>query len=147
MTDVSSKTIIKIGIASILLILFLITPAAADVPAPPTPLLPGNPIDPGFTIPSLTPTMMWTSVAGADYYALAISKYPYGPSNIVYNPQIIYGTSIQVPANILVEGEKYRWNLQAHNSAGWSSVSSILYFNTIRQTLEPPTLLLPGVHI
>ncbi|MFA6331881.1 MAG: C39 family peptidase [Methanoregula sp.] len=78
----------------------------------------------------MTPTLSWSTVSGADYYALAISKYPYGSSNIVYNPQKIYGTSITVPTNTLVSGEKYRWNMQAHNSAGWSSISSILYFVT-----------------
>ena len=62
--------------------------------------------------------LQWSSVNGADYYALAISKYPYGTENIVYNPQNIYEHSIEVPANILVNEEKYRWNLQAHNSAG-----------------------------
>ena len=86
MREKSRKMIINVSVASILLIIFLITPVVADVPAPPVPLLPGNPIEPGFTIP-LTPTLMWTSVVSADYYALAISKYPYGSSNIIYNPQ------------------------------------------------------------
>ncbi len=96
--------------------------------SPPTPTYPGSGSEPGLVINTLTPILQWNSVSNADYYALAISKYPYGSSNIVYNPQEVYGTSLTVPGNILVNGEKYRWNMQAHNSAGWSDVSNTLYF-------------------
>lgn len=104
---------------------------AASPPAAPTPLSPGTSSEPGQEISTLTPTLQWSVVSGADYYALAISKYPYGSSNIVYNPQQVYGNSIQVPNGLLIFGEKYRWNMQAHNSAGWSPISSTLYFSTI----------------
>ena len=77
---------------------------------------------------TLTPTLQWNSVSGADYYALAISKYPYGSGNIIYNPQQLTGTSHTVPGGTLVAGEKYRWNMQAHGSGGWSAVSNTLYF-------------------
>jgi len=104
---------------------------AASPPVAPIPLSPGSASEPGQVISTLTPTLQWSAVSGADYYALAISKYPYGSSNIVYNPQQVYGTSIAVPSGILVPGEKYRWNMQAHNSAGWSPVSpTTLYFIT-----------------
>jgi len=97
-------------------------------PSPPTPVSPGSPNEPGTVINTLTPTLQWTAVPNAEYYALAISAYPYGTVNIVYNPQKIYGTSIIVPSGVLVKGKKYRWNMQAYNSAGWSSVSTTLYF-------------------
>ena len=103
--------------------------SAATIAAP-LPNAPGTFDAPGSVVSSLTPTLTWSEVTGADYYALAISKYPYGSSNIVYNPQKIYGTSITVPTNTLESGEKYRWNMQAHNSAGWSPISSTLYFAT-----------------
>ncbi|MHB8165010.1 MAG: hypothetical protein ACYDDV_11860, partial [Methanoregula sp.] len=103
----------------------------------PVPYSPGTSSEPGQQISTTTPTLSWSSVSGADYYAVAISKYPYGSSNIVYNQKQVYGTSIAIPGGTLVAGEKYRWNMQAHNSAGWSSISSTLYFYT--QASTPPT--------
>jgi len=99
-------------------------------PKAPVATSPGSSSEPGPTIDTLTPTLQWQGSFGADYYALAISKYPYGSSNIVYNPQVIYGTSHTVPSGILKPCEKYRWNLQAHSSGGWSPVSNTLYFQT-----------------
>jgi hypothetical protein len=105
--------------------------AIAAVPNPPTPMSPGTSTDTGYTVTSLTPTLQWTGSTGADYYALAISQYPYGQGYIVYNPQQVYGTSISVPTGKLQTGTKYRWNMQAHNSSGWSAVSATtLYFQT-----------------
>ena len=100
------------------------------VPNPPTPLSPGSSSEPGPVIQTLTPMLQWSSVSCADYYALAVSVYPYGSGNIVYNPQQVYGTSHTVPGGVLEYGKKYRWNMQAYNSAGWSTVSSTLYFQT-----------------
>lgn len=104
---------------------------------PPTPLSPGTTSAPGPTIDTLTPTLQWQTVSNADYYALAISVYPYGTSNIVYNPQQIYGSSITVPSGKLQAGKKYRWNMQSYNSAGWSDdVSDLLYFQTPSSQIE-----------
>ena len=69
----------------------------------------------------------------ADHYALYISKYPYGSENLVFDSEEdygpIYGTSFDVlPDDILMDGEKYRWNMRAYNAAGWSSFSDHLYF-------------------
>jgi len=100
-------------------------------PLPPTPLSPGSSSAPGPTISILTPTLQWQTVSNADYYALAISVYPYGSTNVIYNPQQIYGSSITVPSGVLESGKKYRWNMQSYNSAGWSEeVSILLYFQT-----------------
>jgi hypothetical protein len=111
----------------------------------PTATTPGTASDTGYTVGSLTPALQWTAVTGANYYALAISRYPYGSSNIVYNPQQVYGTSITVPTGILQAGTKYRWNMQAHNSAGqWSSISNTLYFQTQATALPAPTINTPG---
>jgi len=100
-------------------------------PDPPTPLSPGSTSAPGPYISTLTPTLQWQTVSNADYYALAISVYPYGSTNIIYNPQKIYGSSIPVPSGKLEAGKKYRWNMQSYNSAGWSEkVSITLYFQT-----------------
>jgi VCBS repeat-containing protein len=99
-------------------------------PEAPTALSPGSSSEPGPIIDTFTPTLQWQASFGADYYALAISEYPYGLSNIIYNPQQIYGTSHTIPAGVLQPGKKYRWNLQAHSSGGWSPVSNTLYFQT-----------------
>ena len=103
-------------------------------PVSPTPLSPGINSESGEDILTLTPSLQWTRVSGADYYAIAISKYPYGSSNIVYNNQQVYGTSTTIPDGKLVAGEKYHWNMQAHNNAGWSLISSTLYFSTPSST-------------
>jgi len=110
-------------------------------PSPPTPTSPGTSSGPGPVIDNLTPTLRWNESSGADHYALAISKYPYGSSNIVYNPQVLYGTSVTVPSGKLEYGQKYRWNMQAINSAGPSGVSNTLYFQT---PLPTPTLRIDG---
>ncbi|GAG56857.1 unnamed protein product, partial [marine sediment metagenome] len=115
------------------------------VPEPPTLLSPGTETEPGPEIDTLTPTLQWEESAGADYYAIAISEYPYGSGNIVYNPQEIYGTFHPVPNSILQDLKKYRWNMQAYNSIGWSNVSNTLYFQTNIVTVpNPPTVLSPG---
>ena len=114
-------------------------------PFPPTPLSPGSSLSPGSTIDNLTPTFQWSGVSDADYYALAISKYPYGSVNIVYNPQQLTGTSHIVPAGRLEYGEKYCWNMQAHNSAGWSDISSTLYFQTVPPSL--PDLVVTEIQV
>jgi len=86
------------------------------------------------SLATLTPTLQWGGIAGADYYAVAIGKYPYGPGSIIYSPQQVSGTSVTVPSGTLVAGEKYRWNLQAHGPWGWSNVSNTIYFQTQAST-------------
>jgi GH25 family lysozyme M1 (1,4-beta-N-acetylmuramidase) len=94
----------------------------------PVALSPGSAEAPGPRVSTLTPALAWSAAAGAENYSLAISRYPYGSANIVWNPQGITGTSITVPAGILAKGEKYRWNLQARAGSRWSPVSNTLYF-------------------
>jgi hypothetical protein len=132
----------RIAFSLILLSLLVIQSVWGTIPAipsSPTPSSPGSSSEPGSFVSSVTPTLYWSQAQGADYYALAISKYPYGSSNIVYNPQQIYGTSIAVPSNTLIAGEKYRWNMQAHGSGGWSGISSTLYFMTPAAATPTPT--------
>jgi lysozyme len=94
----------------------------------PVALSPGSASSPGTRLTTLTPTLTWTAPVGAENYSVAISRYPYGSGNIVWNPQGITGTSVTVPAGILSSGTKYRWNLQARAGTRWSPVSSTLYF-------------------
>lgn len=108
------------------------------VPDSPITTNPGSSFEPGPVINTLTPTLHWAGSFGADYYALAISEYPYGTINIIYNPQQLYGTSHTVPVGKLECGKKYRWNMQAHSGTKWSVVSNLLYFQT------PPCNQPPG---
>ncbi|MDD1652516.1 MAG: hypothetical protein LUO86_05735, partial [Methanomicrobiales archaeon] len=94
----------------------------------PVALAPGSASSPGTRLTTLTPTLSWTGSAGADNYSVAISRYPYGSANIVWNLQGINGTSVTVPAGLLSSGTKYRWNLQARAGSRWSPVSNTLYF-------------------
>jgi hypothetical protein len=97
-------------------------------PGKPHPLSPGQEYEPGEKVYTTTPTFTWKADTKAQYYSLAISKSPYGSDNLVYNKQEITGSSITIPENVLVAGEKYRWNMYAYNSAGRSPVSWTLYF-------------------
>lgn len=119
---------------------FFTTQQATDAPAL---LSPGSGTAPGPFLDTLTPTMQWSAVPGADYYALAISEYPYGPSNVIYNPQQLYGTSHQIPRDVLQvdtqENKKYRWQMQAHIGTDWGGYSNILYFE------YKPSWFIPGL--
>ncbi|GFP24467.1 hypothetical protein HKBW3S09_01934, partial [Candidatus Hakubella thermalkaliphila] len=42
-------------------------------------------------------------------------------------------------SGVLEPGKQYRWNMQAYNSAGWSELSSILYFQTAPTPLQKPS--------
>jgi len=97
-------------------------------PGNPIPLSPGTEYEPGQKVYTTTPTFTWKADNKAQYYSLAISKSPYGSDNLVYNKQEITGSSIIIPENVLVAGEKYRWNMYAYNNAGRSAVSWTLYF-------------------
>jgi uncharacterized repeat protein (TIGR02543 family) len=115
-------------------------------PAPPGALSPGASTDSSFPIGTTTPTSTWSASPGADRYGLYISKYPYGSSNLVYVNESISGsqTSFPVPPASLADGGSYRWNMSAHNSAGWGSVSNTLYFQVSLpspiETISTPAL-------
>jgi hypothetical protein len=101
---------------------------------PPILSVPGSVSEPGDSVDTLSPTFEWSGDSNADYYALYISKYPYGTANIIFdsvkNSGPLYGGSFNLPSGHLQEGMKYRWNMKAHSSSGWSSISNTLYFQT-----------------
>ena len=124
-----------------------VTESIITKPDAPTSLSPGTTSAPGPTISTLTPTLQWQAVSNADYYNLSVSIFPYGTSNIIYYDQQVYGNSITVPSGELEAGKKYRWNIRAHNSAGYSDYSSDYHFQTESITIPPPdtpTSLSPG---
>jgi len=123
-----------------------VTAAPTPTPTAPQPVSPGSTTSPGNSIATTVPTLSWTSTGAAQYY-LAISKAPYGSSNIVYSSGQINGglTSYTVPPGFLFNGINYRWNMQAYTSAGWSPVSSSHYFTVNAGALpDMPTNLSTG---
>ena len=112
-----------------------------------TPLSPGTSTDTDSPVTTATPTMQWTGT-GASQYELAISHSPYGASNIVYDALLTgTSTSLSIPAGILLDGFKYRWNIRAYNDSGWSEWSPDLYFKVSLGSNGPPsvpTLESPG---
>jgi surface antigen len=127
-----------------------LTVNAAPTPVPPVPTLtaPGTPTDTGFSVPSTTPTLTWTGT-GATQYDLAISHAPYGTGDVVFDSGVLNGgaSSLTVPAGYLQTGIKYRWNIRAYNSAGWSPVSSPLFFTVSAGSLPTvPSPIAPGTN-
>jgi hypothetical protein len=94
---------------------------------PPSIVFPGSRSEPGDIINTLTPTFIWKEDFKADYYALFISKYPYGEANLIFNSKTDYGpinaSPFKLPDGYLHNGTKYRWNMQAHSISGWSKYS------------------------
>jgi hypothetical protein len=103
--------------------------APSSIPSPPTAVSPGTASEPGAPVSTTTPTFEWGAGAGAASYSLFISRSPYGSANIVYSNTNLTGASFTLPAGVLVNGERYRWNMTASNAAGESGVSNTLYFN------------------
>ena len=99
--------------------------------APSTPSLnsPSN----GSTGISSSPTLNWNSASGAASYNLQVSLNSNFSSNI-FSQSGITSTSKQVSG--LSDNTKYYWRVNAQNSAGTSSWSSVHYFTTI--TIAPP---------
>ena len=112
----------------------------------PTLVSPGSSSEPGDIVSTLAPTLEWNSVPNADYFALYISKYPYGTANIIFDSGKsygqLYGSSFNLPSGYLQDGIKYRWNMKAHSSSGWSSISNTLYFQTAPLHVQPTTVTL-----
>ncbi len=110
-------------------------------PSEPSLTSPGSSLSPGTTEDDFTPRFRWSSVSGATGYGLYISKYPYGSSNVVYENEAIGSTtSFTLPSGILESNTKYRWNMRAKNSAGWSSYSTRLYFQMEGIPVAPSNL-------
>ena len=104
--------------------------------ATPTALSPGLNNEPGQVVDTITPSLQWNAVSGADYYSLIISKFPYNVDNTVCSSSRLEGTSLIVPDGLLEYGQRYRWTIEAHSETGQSSVSNVLYF----ETPQPATL-------
>ena len=115
--------------------------------AAPTLLAPGAGNSPGQIISDSTPTFTWNTVAGADQYGLYVSKLqPNGSYSLVFDSVargiIITGstTLYHLPADVLHDGDQYRWNMNSHDSGGWGGFSSRQYFAfTVASVPASPT--------
>lgn len=117
----------------ILLAPSLLSGLADAAPSTPTPLSPGAPTESGPEVPSLTPTLQWSAVAGADNYHVAVRRFAgsWDAGPIVFEQTYHRSTSIQLPRLALDPGQSYRWNVRAFDAAGaGSDWSGRLYFRT-----------------
>jgi len=94
------------------------------VPPTPTNPSPGSTSSPGPVLASTTVTFSWTASSGATYYDLGVRDVASG--TLVVNVQPT-GTSYTAT---LSPGKQYRWNVAACNTAGCSSFTTVLYFQT-----------------
>lgn len=125
--------------AVVVLLSWNLSAGAAPPPVPVT-------ISPGtysLTPPFPDPTgqvFLWNPSTGATAYEFAISKYPYGISNVVHQNLNITGTSYYLPAGVLRPGLSYRWDVRAKNFSGYSNYSQDRY---VAVPAAPQTLDLP----
>ncbi len=125
--------------------LFFQTAAATSALPPPNLIGPGSNASPGQSVSAVTPSFSWQSVQGADRYDLFISQLQSdGSYAVVFSTQTsgltISGdtTFYTLPVGYLQTGQKYRWNMSTHNSAGSGAANSDrLYFQTVASNSNP----------
>jgi hypothetical protein len=96
----------------------------AGVATPPTLTAPPN----GSTNQPLLPTFQWTTVAGADGYALEVDNDPAFGSPAIDETGII-GTSF-TPTTELEEVTTYYWRVMSENLCGTGAASTVFSFTT-----------------
>src|SRR6185369_16713137 len=128
------------GCSSFTTPLYFQTPGGVTIPAMPSNLGPGSTSSPGPTMGSTTVTLSWSGSSGATTYSL-------GVRDMISNQLVVdtstSGTSYTVS---LSSGGQYRWNVAACNTAGCSSFTTPLYFQTPGGVTIPamPTNPSPG---
>ncbi len=101
----------------------------AAVPVMPVPISPGAGTAPGPLVDTLTPLLQWNTVFGAETYLVSVKRDPFSASDVVYESNALNVPNISLPANTLVSGVKYRWEVTASNVIG-TSQAAIMYFQT-----------------
>jgi len=96
---------------------------------PPVLVQPTGQAAPGSQVSTLTPTLTWQPVNGADGYSLYIGRLIGATYTLVFNSetalgQPITGTSYVIPAGILEANGQYRWHMAAHNAGGYGSANT-----------------------
>ncbi len=114
---------------------FSVTAAHSAIPAIPNSTTPGNASSPGTMQPSNTVTMGWNTVNGAINYGIGVRDMT--TDTLVVDEK----TTNSSYTATLSAGKTYRWNVAACNSAGCSSYTTRLYFQTpAAQTITTVTL-------
>jgi hypothetical protein len=100
------------------------TTTTVTIPATPASPSPGYTTSPGPTTSSSTVGLSWSPVSGATYYGLGVRDIA---TNTLVVDTTLSGTSYSAG---LAAGKQYRWNVAACNSAGCSTYTTVLYFQT-----------------
>jgi hypothetical protein len=104
-------------------------------PTPPGPFNLSSPAD-GSTNVSLTPTLTWSGSANVGTYTVTLSSNP-GLAPAILTQFGVAGTSFNVPAAVLSQGQTYYWGVTAVNGNGsTSSTPGSFSFATV----PPPCL-------
>jgi N-acetylmuramoyl-L-alanine amidase/subtilisin-like proprotein convertase family protein len=124
------------GLSAYTTVIYFQTPGTK--PPTPTSPSPGSTSSPGPTQASSSVTLSWGASTGATYYDLGVVDVATGAWAVNTTT-----TSASYTAN-LTPGKAYRWNVAAGNTAGLSSYTTLLYFQTPPLVVGPPTLTGPG---
>ena len=138
-------------IVLLVLLLLLIAPTVSGtreiITTPVSPKLtsPGAASQTGIELTTLTPELQWEQVFDAQLYSIYVRKFPFAEQDVVFKNEAVTKPPVQIPENVLADGEKYRWYVRAFNKAGWSDRSQYLYFTVNLPTDgQAPTLVAPG---
>src|SRR5205807_679229 len=104
--------------------LYFQTPGTVSVPATPGSPSPGTTSSPGPTTGSSSVTLSWGASSGATYYGVGVRDIA---TNVLVVDTNAGGTSYTAS---LSAGKQYRWNVNACNTGGCSSFTTLLYFQT-----------------
>ncbi len=94
------------------------------------------------TVPTLTPTFYWRAVAGATRYTLWLGKSWTGSQDTEVFSRAVTGTSFTLPAQVLLDGEKYTWSVSAGDTSSWGDWGEDQHFTVDVPSGLPVTALL-----
>lgn len=118
----------------------------ASPPAAPSPSAPGAAAESAApTLATLTPTLQWSTSAGAASYGVYVSAHPYGEGSVVFEREGLTSTSVTVPEGRLAPGRRYRWNVSAQNGAGQAFSTTRLHFRTASDSSPGAGVVLSSV--
>jgi hypothetical protein len=120
------------------------------LPAP-VALSPGRSAAPGPVFQTLTPTLSWRAVSGAQGYGVEVFNLT---TNDVAHEHTGLGTGLSytLPENVLLPGFRYRWTVWARNGQGFGPPSATLHFAVADnlsvpgslRVISPGTIAQPG---
>ena len=100
--------------------------------------------DQEVTVPTLTPTFFWRAAPGATRYTFWLGKSWSGLQETEVFSRVVTGASFTLPAQVLLNGEKYTWNVSAGDASDWGDWGEDQYFTVeVPSGLPVPALLTP----